>query len=498
MYIFILFYINYIYCQNITNFTDIAYINEDNKYIDNAVYVIRNRNGDINLEITNQNYGSFLDYRRKGPKRNFVIQKENNNSNINETYYYIIDNISKKKLTASIGKNNEDKVIFSTEMNMNNELSLWKIIPKINSNNQLVYYVQNKNNKRFWQNSINYIILSKTSDINSLLEDNEFQFVRMYRESDKYESEILKNEPIDVLIKYIDLSDKNLVRKGIPQTKKDIDNKELKYSVRSILQNIPWIRKIFILMPNEKVSYFKPAEEIKQKIIYVKDKDLLGFDSASSPVFQFNLYKMKKFNISENFILMDDDYFIAKPLNKNDFFYEENGKVYPALVTSDYYEMDKNNLNKELSGLFSKRDSNNPHSTSGFLIQHDRSLLLMYDIFGEDDRRYGKKLIEPAFSHNAIPVKLSDIKEIHDYIIKYYPYANETLNSLFRTTKTLQMQTLYMAYVKNQYDRKVSMISSAFYDLIGSRRVPKNNQKLFVINTGKRNYNPILYYKGKF
>ena len=255
---------------------------------------------------------------------------------------------------------------------MNNELSLWKIIPKINSNNQLVYYVQNKNNKRFLVNKINRIILSNINDINSLLEDNEFQFVRMFRESDKNESEILKNEPIDVLIKYIDLSDKNLVRKGIPQIKKDIDNKELKYSVRSILQNIPWIRKIFILMPNEKVSYFKPAEEIKQKIIYVKDKDLLGFDSASSSVFQFNLYKMKKFNISENFILMDDDYFIAKPLNKNDFFYEENGKVYPALVTSDYYEMDKNNLIKQLQSLFIKRDSNNPHSTSGFLIQHDR------------------------------------------------------------------------------------------------------------------------------
>ena len=125
-------------------------------------------------------------------------------------------------------------------------------------------------------------------------------------------------------------------------------------------------------MPNEKVSYFKPAEEIKQKIIYVKHKDLLGFDSSSSSVFQFNLYKMKKFNISENFILMDDDYFIGKSLNKIDFFYEENGKVYPALVTSDYYEMDKNNLNKQLSEHSIKKDSQDPHSTSGFLIQHDR------------------------------------------------------------------------------------------------------------------------------
>ena len=77
--------------------------------------------------------------------------------------------------------------------------------------------------------------------------------------------------------------------------KKDQDNQELKYSVRIILQNIPWIRKIFILMPNEKVSCFKPKEEIEEKIVYVNDQDYLGLNSCSSPTLQFNLYKMKNF-----------------------------------------------------------------------------------------------------------------------------------------------------------------------------------------------------------
>ena len=52
-------------------------------------------------------------------------------------------------------------------------------------------------------------------------------------------SDLLEKEPIDVLIKYIDLTDKTLNRTGIHQIKKDFDNCELKYSVRSILQNIP-------------------------------------------------------------------------------------------------------------------------------------------------------------------------------------------------------------------------------------------------------------------
>ena len=126
--------------------------------------------------------------------------------------------------------------------------------------------------------NINNIVLSEITDINQLTINNEFQFIRMFRQSDQFESEILKNEPIDVLITYVDLNDINYTSKSkIPRIKKDMDNQELKYSVRSILQNIPWIRKIFILMPNEKVSFFKPKEEIKEKIIYIKDSEYLGF-----------------------------------------------------------------------------------------------------------------------------------------------------------------------------------------------------------------------------
>ena len=59
------------------------------------------------------------------------------------------------------------------------------------------------------------------------------------------------------MIKYIDLKDSNLNRSGIIQIEKDFDNEELRYSIRSILSNIPWVRKIFIVMPNERIRYFK-------------------------------------------------------------------------------------------------------------------------------------------------------------------------------------------------------------------------------------------------
>ena len=61
---------------------------------------------------------------------------------------------------------------------------------------------------------------------------------------------LIEKEPIDIVIKYIDLEDPSLKRENIKQISKDEQHDELRYSIRSILQNIPWIRKIFILMPN--------------------------------------------------------------------------------------------------------------------------------------------------------------------------------------------------------------------------------------------------------
>ena len=112
----------------------------------------------------------------------------------------------------------------------------------------------------------------------------------------------IDEEPVDVVIKYIDLSDKTLNREGIHQILKDEDHEELRYSVRSIFENIPWFRKIFIVMPNEKVKYFKPIEEIKDRIVYIKDKDVIGFDTASNRAFLFRLWNMTQFNVSDNIL----------------------------------------------------------------------------------------------------------------------------------------------------------------------------------------------------
>ena len=118
--------------------------------------------------------------------------------------------------------------------------------------------------------------------------------MKLYEEKENItdeEKKILDDEPIDVFIKYIDVNDPNLIRNNLTHIEKDKENDELKYCIRSILKNIPWIRKIFILMPNEKVRFFKNYSEIIEKIIYVNDKDILGHQSANIHAFQYRIWK---------------------------------------------------------------------------------------------------------------------------------------------------------------------------------------------------------------
>ena len=210
----------------------------------------------------------------------------------------------------------------------------WKII-KINVNE---YLIQNNKTKTFLERQNKTVICIE--DLTDLIQNKQYQnissnfkfkLVKLYEESETKPDHMkfIDKEPVDVVIKYIDLTDKTLNRTGIHQIFKDEDHGELRYSVRSVFENIPWFRKIFIIMPNDKVKYFKPKEEIKDRIVYIKDKDVIGFDTASNLCFHLNLWNLKKFNVSDNIILMDDDYFIGKPIAKSDFFYydEKQGKV---------------------------------------------------------------------------------------------------------------------------------------------------------------------------
>ena len=441
------------------------------------------KNGVYNIQNENQ----YVAYRKKeiylsiNFNINTLLKVVKVSGYFNNSLYRIEQIESSNKMIYL--KNGE--ISFSRNIN---GLELWKII----ETNKETYIIQNINKC--------YIVIKKNKIFCEYIPENiasQFIFRKIYNEVNKHtnniKDEILKNEPIDILIKYIDLRDKNLKRNGIHQIAKDYDNEELRYSLRGIIYNIPWIRKIFILMPNDKVRYLKEYNLIKDKIVYVNDKDFLGYDSSNSNAFQFRYWKMKKFGISDNFIIMDDDYFIGKKLKKNDFFYVEQGRVVPSIITSNFMKIDPKSVEKNLK-LYTKRIKQNKEEQGGddwnLSITLTFSFILKFFNISNDNSIY-----IPKFSHNAIPVNIREIKEIY-YLAYNSKYKYPTLDCLYRIPGYLQFQILIMAYTFIKYRRKVSNIPSKFVQLNDS--ISANyGFSLFCINKGAGYYNYINYYKAK-
>ena len=276
--------------------------NSDNNNIDNnGVFIIINYSNNYYF-IINKNRLSLSD----NTASYFKIIK------LDSGFYNIELSIYKNKI---VGVDRKNKIITYNKENINNNPKVcWDII-KIEKND---YLIKNIFNNKFINDNYNIIKFEKLEASNSnyfyrntnINKRFIFKLLKVYEEPkfNKNINLIIEKEPIDIV---------------------------MKYSLRSILNYIPWIRKIYIMMPNEKVKYLKNIEDINEKIIYIKDKDILGYDSSNIQSFLFNLDKMEKFGIAKNFIYMEDDCFIGKNLKKSDFFYYDKIRqnIFPNVIT---------------------------------------------------------------------------------------------------------------------------------------------------------------------
>ena len=426
--------------------------------------------------LTDENYSLHFAQKKEksGTSQLFRLVKSENN-------LYYIENKNHRRI--ALNENGHVVMIYNPNDPSFQNTMEWNII--LLDDNK--YIIQNNGNKKFVE--INNNFLQCINDLPQPLEEHKseindnfkFTLFKMYEEvtfTDE-QKEIVEKEPIDVLIKYIDLTDENLNRTGIKQIKKDEDNEELKYSVRSILEYIPWVRKIFILMPNEKVKYFKPYDEIKEKIVYVKDIDVLGYESANIYAFTFNLFRLEKFGLSNNFIYMDDDFFIGKELKKTNFFYyDENEKrVVPSLLNSDFNELNKEKTLTNYQNVYKTKDTLAPQCFMAWIL----SLLSTQKFF--IDYYKNMSLIKPTPTHNAISYNIQDLKEIYELVVNNYEYANETLNSVERHILTLQTQHFVDLYEMNIKKRKVHTIPTNVIPM-NMLKMGYMNIELFAINTG--------------
>ena len=386
--------------------------------------------------------------------------------------YYSLEHL-KTKLFLGIQTNNETigSLILYPEKYENETFSFTFQLLKIDNN---VYTIKSKNECFLTEENSKIVCKHETPG-----EMSHFYLLKIFTEVNKendIDNFILEKEPIDIIIKYIDLSDPNLKREGIHQVNnKDNDNEELRYSIRSILKNIPWIRKIYIMMPNEKVKFFKDYDLIKDKIIYIKDKDFLGHESSNSHAFQYRFWKLKEYGISDNFIIMDDDYFIGQPLNKSDFFYVVNNSVVPAIVSTNFQIHTDKTFLREYNGIKKQLKNSREQSSNTFLYT-------MYNTYFFFISYFKGPIIVPYFTHNAIPSNVNDLKEIYDLVYNS-TYRDPTLESIDRHIDSLQFQTSVNIYTFNKYSRKVNLINYNYIDIKDNLK-GNFNFPLFCINTG--------------
>lgn len=142
---------------------------------------------------------------------------------------------------------------------------------------------------------------------------------------------------VDIVYLWVDGDDPNwLVKKQHWQTLKGkglneqaitkgrfINNDELKFALRSVEKNIPWINKIYIVTDNQIPKWLDTTNE-KIKIVFhnefIPKENLPLFNSEA-----IESYLTEIPNLSEHFLYGCDDMYIGRPLDKS-FFFMPDGK----------------------------------------------------------------------------------------------------------------------------------------------------------------------------
>ena len=104
-----------------------------------------------------------------------------------------------------------------------------------------------------------------------------------------------------------------------------VDNEELKYSLRSIEKNAPWINHIYIVTGFNQVPKWLNTQN--PKITLVSQESILPKDTG--PIFNSCAIEACVANIpelSEHFLLANDDMFFNSPVDP-DYFFDESGRA---------------------------------------------------------------------------------------------------------------------------------------------------------------------------
>jgi Stealth protein CR2, conserved region 2/Stealth protein CR1, conserved region 1/Stealth protein CR3, conserved region 3 len=110
-----------------------------------------------------------------------------------------------------------------------------------------------------------------------------------------------------------------------------LDYGTLRYSLRSLQQNMPWIRRVYIVTDGQKPTWLRENDRLK-----VVSHDSLFDQRVLIPTFNSHVIESQLHRIdglSEHFIYINDDVLLPKPLQIGDFFFSNGvSKFFPSFA----------------------------------------------------------------------------------------------------------------------------------------------------------------------
>lgn len=159
-------------------------------------------------------------------------------------------------------------------------------------------------------------------------------------------------EPIDVVYTWVDSGDpkwrssyqeyKELIPEGAAHpSSRDLarytSRDELKYSLRSLEMNVPWVRNIYVVSAGQVPDWLKTSHS---KIRVIDHQEIFSSPDDCLPTFNSHAIETQISRIeglSEHFIYVNDDIFFGRPLSPN-LFYTGSGLLRYSLAKAHFYE----------------------------------------------------------------------------------------------------------------------------------------------------------------
>ena len=230
----------------------------------------------------------------------------------------------------------------------------------------------------------------------------------------------MQNKPIDIVIPWVDGNDPLWRReKEKYDTKRNVSDvryqswDNLQYVFRGIENCMPWVNKVFLITWGHLPAWLNTSYE---KLVVVKHSDYIPAEYL--PTFNSNVIEMNYWRIdelSENFILFNDDLFPVQPIEES-YYFQDNMPCAEAVETHFILKADKGlDLQMNYACVNNMVLLNRNFDKKQVVSQN-------YDkwfnpIYGErlaqnENLRFWNNFESFVYPHEAMPMKKSVLKEI--------------------------------------------------------------------------------------